>query len=126
MKKILISFTIIFSMMFTSVSFAEWTLVSTSVDGDELFVDFDRIRKNDGLVYFWMLTNFLEPDQYGTLSSQEYSKADCKLFRTQSLNATFYKLQNADGDGETDSTVSDWRYHKPNTSGEAVLNSVCK
>ena len=113
-------------MMFTSVSFAEWTLVSTSVVGDENFVDFDRVRKNDGLVYFWMLTNLLEPDQSGILSTQEYSKVDCKLFRSLSLSRTYYKLQNADGDGETSTLVQDWFYPKPNTTYESILNSVCK
>ena len=113
-------------MMFTSVSFAEWTLVSTGVDGDEFFVDFDRIRKNDGFIYYWVLTNRLEPTKNGTLSTQEYNKADCKLFRIQNLSFSFYKLQNADGEGITDTTVQDWNYPQPNSVYEILLNSVCK
>ena len=113
-------------MMFTSVSFAEWTEVGETTVGDTFYVDFDRIRNNDGFVYYWSLANYLEPLEFGTFSVQEYNKADCKLFRTQRLTLVRYKLQNGEGKSETDTTVSDWNYPLPNTIWELVLNLVCK
>jgi len=58
MKKItLLLTTLVFSltMMFASTSYAEWTEVSEGVDGDTYYVDFERIRKHGGYVYFWYL-----------------------------------------------------------------------
>ena len=50
---------LISTLMFSAGSWAEWTEVSESVDGDKLYVDFDRIKKVNGLVYFWDLDDLL-------------------------------------------------------------------
>ena len=42
-------------MMFSSNSFAEWVKVTRTVNGDTFYVDYERIRKHDGFVSFWML-----------------------------------------------------------------------
>ena len=54
MKKLFFKVAILFFMlMFSSPSFAEWTKVTVSTDGSEFFVDFERVRKHGGSVYFW-------------------------------------------------------------------------
>ena len=127
MKKILISFTIIFSMMFTSVSFAEWTKVGISAKGDDFYVDFDRFRKHDGFVYFWMLSNYLEPTDMGTLSSETYRQVDCNLLRYKTLSWVFHEKPMGGDIGSTNNeSEKTWQYAKPNSIIETVLNSVCK
>ena len=45
--------TLVFSLtMFASRSYAEWTKVGEIPDGTTFYVDFERIRKHDGYVYF--------------------------------------------------------------------------
>jgi len=56
MKKPILLLTLIFSTMFPSVSWADWKYVSENVDGDEYYVDFDRIRQNNVFFHF-METN---------------------------------------------------------------------
>jgi hypothetical protein len=52
MKKLTLLTVLIFSLMFSSTSFADWTKVSSSGGGANTFyVDFERIRKHGGYVY---------------------------------------------------------------------------
>ena len=57
--------------MFSSPSYSKWTMVSEGIDssnsGDTFYVDFERIRKHGGYVYWWDLTDFLKPKE-GILS----------------------------------------------------------
>ena len=58
MKTLLTITTLVFTLMLSSTSFAEWTEVSNNmVEQNTYFVDFERIRKVDGFVYFWDLTD---------------------------------------------------------------------
>ena len=34
------------------------------------YVDFERIRKHDGYVYFWRIRDDLKPDKWGDLSAR--------------------------------------------------------
>ena len=71
MKKLLLIFTLLFStLMFSTPSYGEWTKVGANVRGTNFYVDFDRIRKHDGYVYFWTLNDYLKPTKRGTLSNK--------------------------------------------------------
>jgi len=48
--------------VFSSTSFAEWTKVSENVS-TTFYVDFERIRKHGGYVYFLWLSDYLKPDK---------------------------------------------------------------
>jgi hypothetical protein len=62
MKNLLTIFTLLFStVVFSSPSYADWAKVGENVKGDTSYVDFERIRKVDGYVYFWRMENWLEP-----------------------------------------------------------------
>ena len=67
--------------MFSSTSYAEWTKVAEFVNGDTVYVDFDRIRKNGEYVYWWDLSNYVKPISEGIFSSKMYKQGDCKVFR---------------------------------------------
>ena len=79
MKKLTLIFTLLCStVMFSSNSFAEWEkLKKNSVDGDTFYVDFERIRKHDGYVYYWVLEDLIKPDKDGDLSYRNYFQGDC-------------------------------------------------
>ena len=61
MKNFLLLSTLTLSLMFSAGASAEWTEVAEGIDGDTYYVDFDRIRKVNGLVYFWLIEDLLEP-----------------------------------------------------------------
>ena len=65
MKKLTLIFTLLVStVMFSSPSYSEWTNVGESVEnGTTFYVDFERIRKHGGYVYFLWLSDYLKPDK---------------------------------------------------------------
>ena len=86
MRTLLTALVFSLTMMFASPSYAEWTEVGPSVEGDTFYVDYERIRKHDGYVYYWELVDYLKPNKYGTWSAKVYNQGDCKLFRFKSLS----------------------------------------
>ena len=125
MKKFI--FTLLFStLVFSSPSYAGWTEVTENVSGDTFYVDFDRIRKHDGYVYYWELSDLLKPTKYGDLSNKAYTQVDCKLFRSKYLSMSSYKQPM--GNGTPSSTFeppAEWDYPLPSSGGEFILKSVC-
>ena len=99
MRKITLA--LLFSAMFSSTSFADWTKVGEIKNGDTFYVDFERIRKHDGYVYWWELVDFLKPDKWGDMSAEAYEQGDCELFRYKGLNWFFHKEPMGNGIGDS-------------------------
>ena len=114
-------------MMFSTPSYGEWTKVSSSVSGDTYYVDFERIRKHDGYVYFWSLRDSLKPHpSSGFISHEAYSQGDCKLFRYKRLSYSFHKEPMGEGTGDLHEPFNKgWQYPPPDSSQEAIIQSVC-
>ena len=112
--------------MFSAASWAEWTEV-VSAGGTKTYVDFERIRKANGLVYYWAIQDRLEPSPNGALSYKTYYKVDCETLRHWELSFTTYKLPMAEGDGHTVPPDPDpqWDYAQPQSVLEATLEAVC-
>ena len=130
MKKLLLIFTLLFStLMFSTPSYGEWTKVSENVNGNTFYVDFERIRKHSGYVYFWRLVNFLKPTEFGHLSTQVYIQLDCKLFREKSLSFVQHKQPMGRGSADSEYNYTpknpEWTYPPPATSLEEILKRVC-
>lgn len=128
LKNLHLIFVLLFStMMFSSPSYAGWTAVSVSVDGDTIYLDFDRIKKNGGYVYSWRLTNYLEPDEWGDFSSLVYEKIDCKLSRVIRLSKNYYTQPDAKGKPSTidNKPDKDWAYAAPRSVRETILKNAC-
>ncbi|MEE2746732.1 MAG: surface-adhesin E family protein, partial [Pseudomonadota bacterium] len=105
-------------------SYSEWTKV-TELDGNTFYVDFERIRKHDGYVYYWILRDLLKPHKLGFLSAKTYNQGDCKLFRFKYLSASSHKEPMGGGTGTRGTPSSKWNYPPPNSSVELILKEVC-
>ena len=117
---------IIFTLVFSPTSFADWTMVSKSETGRIYYVDLERIRKVDGFIYFWQMSDYLIKDKFGDLSNKVYIKADCELFRYQKLKYHWHKRPMARGDAEVDDpSDKSWQYPSPDSNIESVLITVC-
>jgi len=112
--------------MFSSTSFAEWTGVVENVNGT-FYVDFERVRKVDGYVYWWEMSDRLKPTKFGDLSDKAYYQGDCKLFRYKVLSFSTHKEPMGRGTPSTSSNKpeKDWDYPPPNTGPEMILKTVC-
>ena len=121
--------TLLFStLMFSSPSYGEWTKVIRSVEGDDHYVDFERIRKHGGYVYFWTMMDFLKPQHGKYFSAQGYNQGDCKLFRHKNLTVAFFGGPMGKGsrrDFEVTGKYANWRYASPESIQETLLKRVC-
>ena len=122
-----ITLTLIFTVVFSSTSFADWTKVGSNSDGKTYYVDFERIRKHDGYVYWWELGDYLKPNSAGNLSSELYFQGDCELFRYKGLNWFFHKEPMGEGPAQISNDADkEWNYPPPNSTIEIVLKTVCE
>ena len=128
MKTLLTISTLVFTVMFSSTSFAEWTKIATSELGDNFYVDLERIRKVDGYVYFWELGDYSKPVTEMMLQSgKRYFQGDCKILRYKILSYVYHKQPMGRDIGEpSESNYKEWFYPSPNSVVEATLKTVCE
>ena len=125
MKKLLTLTVILYSLMFSSVSFGEWTRVAIS-EGHTVYIDVEEMRIHNGYRYLWVLIDFIEPVE-GFLSSKTYQKFDCKEPKVQHLQYFFYKQPMGEGLGEPLPALNnDWTYSPPNSPNELIFELVCE
>jgi hypothetical protein len=48
---------------------AEWTELGENAAGDVFYIDFERIREHSGSVFYWRISDYLKPTEYGDLSA---------------------------------------------------------
>ena len=126
MRYLLLISALAISLMFSAAGRAEWTLVAESAEGNKVYVDLDRIRTVNGLVYYWQITDRLERGPTGSLSYKSYYKADCETMRDMRLNTSWYKLPMAEGTAEGTYTPDpEWKYAQPDSMLEARQEAVC-
>ena len=126
MYKIKIILVIIFTFLFSTTSWGEWSYVTESVEGNKFYYDKDRIRKNGKYIYFWELQDRLKPVG-GDFSSTSYIQLDCSILRYKDLNETIYKKSMGEGEITSDGTPPDeWKYPKPESISEVMFNKVCE
>ena len=101
--------------------------MTEGLDGTIFYVDFERIRKVDGYVYYWFLSDYLKPStNLNLLSSKTYNQVDCKVFRFKVLSYVYHKQPMGRDIGETSEPYNkNWRYAEPNDSHEYLMNLVC-
>ena len=64
MKKITILLVIIFTFLFSTTSWGEWSYVTEDVKGVKNYYDKDRVRKSGKYLYFWELSDYPKPNEY--------------------------------------------------------------
>jgi hypothetical protein len=124
--KTLILILLFSTVMFSSPSYAEWTKADKNESGEVFYVDYERMRKHDGYVYYWSLMEYLKPTSTGELSVKFYSQGDCKLFRYKKLSFSYHNEPMGGGTGGVDNNPDkEWNYPTPNSSAESILKQVC-
>ena len=128
MKKLTLIFTLLFTVLLSAPSYAKWTWLGDHKIGFTFYVDFERIRKVDGFVYFWTLTDYALPLQLVYLSNKFYIQGDCNNemgLRYKILIANFYKEQMGNGNYITETNQGGWIYPDDYDYYEKPLQMVC-
>ena len=113
------------TFIFSNVSYAEWKKITENISGDKFYVDFKQIRKSNGYVYYWQLTDYSKPTSLGDLSSTIYVQGDCNIFRYAYLSGTFHKKSMGKGYVKPITPKFEWTYPSPNSTTNSVLKAVC-
>ena len=124
MKKLLV---LLISLMISFNSFGEWSLV-TQTKQNEYYVDFDKISKNSGNVYYWMLSNFPSPPYAKGKSSVELYEVNCNPpIKSRQRAMYFYNSTMGQGSPVTDGSTNTgpWEYDIPGSIGEELSRVVC-
>ena len=116
-----------FTFLFSTTSWGEWTYVTKSVDGHKFYYEKDRVRKSGKYIYLWGLTDLLKPSPYGDSSYTVYTQLDCSIFRFKDLKSIYYKKSMGEGEITAEGTPKDeWSYPKPGSVIEKFYNKVCE
>jgi hypothetical protein len=118
---------LVLSLLSTPV-FAEWTKVSENADST-FYVDFDKIRKRGGYVYYWELGDYLKPNhktRIRELSAKIYFQGDCELFRLKVLSWSQHKEPMGEGTGVTESPKNPEWYYPVSSKDNTILKRICK
>ena len=130
MKKITLLLVIIFTFLFSTTSWGEWNYVVEGMNDVKFYYDKDRVRKSGKYLYFWTLQDLVKPNEYGDLSLTSYFQLDCSIFRYKDLKGQSYKNSMGEGKMTGEWTPKgeqgEWKYPKPNSSGEFMLNKICE
>ena len=119
---------LIFTVMFSSTSFAGWKEVTESVDDETFYVDIERVRKVDGYIYYWMLMDLSTPLADGNVFSAVLrNKIDCPSEGMKSNPIHYYTQEMGKGDRYMSSEIepSSWTYPPPGSAYYALLGVAC-
>ena len=122
MKKLLLTALLCFSI--NGFAF-NWKKVTESKKGHSFYVDVDSIKKHNGLVYYWLLADYLEPTSDGDNSSISKWRVDCGEEKETLLNTTWYSQLMGKGKILQEDTVSWDRYPKPKSFRYKIMKFAC-
>ena len=127
MKYLVLILTLLFSpVLFAPISYAGWTKVNKSISGDTSYVDYDRVRKQSGYIYFWQLQDYLHSTKYAIRSKKTYNQVDCKLLRYKSLSSVVYKKPMGLGWWRTlPKGKSKWQFPSSGSVIKMILIKIC-
>ena len=123
MKKLLI---LLFSMLISFNSYGEWTRYGENSDNDTMYIDYSKIKENNGFVYFWEMIDNLVPSSTGRMSNKAYIQSNCKTTQSKYLTYIFYNQSMGEGEGDPYTpTETEWFYPPPESIIYGIIESVC-
>ena len=129
MKKITILLVIIFTFLFSTTSWGEWSVLGENTKkGVKFYYSKDRVRKSGKNIYFWTLIDFKKPIEGSRyLSTTTYVELDCSIFRFKGLNYQTFDKSMGEGQIITDMVPPDeWSYPRPNSTFDYIFKKICE
>lgn len=114
------------TILFSSTSFSEWTKIEIKDYKNSYYIDFDKIKKENGFVFWWDMINFSKSTPEGYLSVRGYKQGDCKLFKFKDLIFLFHKKPMSNGVGDFITLQENWNKPKKHSISEIAIKEVCK
>ena len=128
MKKINILFLLFLISTYSSSVYAEWKHLITEPNGTRWFLNIGDVKKIDGYVYLWWLTDWKKPTQSGDLSAMNHIMCDCKFLKYKYIRFIFFKGQLGQDLRSNDEPVEQlkgWQYAPPDSAHYILLKTAC-
>ena len=122
MKKLLL---LLFSMLISFNSFAEWTPVDTN-DDVTTFIDFNTIKKHNEFIYWWNMVEYEKESTTGK-SAKFYVQGDCGISQTKILTLIAYNESMGKEELERETPDNpEWKYLTPDSVAGFLLDTSCR
>ena len=116
------------SLMFAAPAHAEGTTLGELSNGEAYYINLERIREHSGSVFYWYLSEYLKPDEYGDFSTKTYNESDTQGFRYRDPSFSFHKAPMGEESEEVikpDGRHGDWSYPRPESPDELLPKVAC-
>ena len=126
MKKLTILLVIIFTFLFSTTCWGDWSFVSINSDGDKFYYEKEGVKKSGKFLYFWLLLDTIKPTENGDLSYTAYIQLHCIIMRNKMLKLHSYNKSMGKGEITSSTTPEDeWEYPPPGTTFNIAFNEIC-
>jgi hypothetical protein len=128
MKKIYLTLTILLStLIFSPFSYADWRKVTTHKNGNIDYIDPEKIKIYGSSRFYWVLEDYIIPNDSGVMSMMIYTQAECDLWQTRNLKYATFELSMGEGAVKSIWSANDkkWRYVKSRSVSESNVKFVC-
>jgi hypothetical protein len=116
---------LLFSILISFNSYGEWLKVHKNTSGNTSYIGTDTIKERGGYVYWWRLTDYPEPNEYGDMSSNIHYQGDCGVNRFKYLSFIFYKQPMGRGSKEKGFNAPGWNNPTSKSVDAILLNYAC-
>ena len=131
MKLILSLFIFSIFLFINKSAFAEWSLYGET-DAGYHFINLDDTSSDNKYVYYWILTDYKEPQSNDLISVKFFSKkvykqTDCRRFRTSASEIIIYSEKMSEGEIIIKEKYDESSFSTPNfdSIGFEELEVVC-
>jgi len=125
MYKIKIILVIIFTFLFSTTSWGEWSFGKKDKEGVTFYYDKERVRKKKEILFFWELKDYGK-DRDGDKSITTFIGLDCSVLRY--LVGKFAIFTTPMGEGKPRGSwtrTAEWEYPLPNSLREEMFEEIC-
>ena len=125
MLKLFILKLFLFLFLFSSNCLAEWKKITDS-ENVEIFLNFKEIKKNNDLIFFWQLNNYVKPLRDKIFSIRIYIKVDCKKNKFNPLIFSYHVEPMGSGEADIkNNKQKKWILAKSKSKQKLILKTAC-
>ena len=114
-----------------SMAFANW-IEFGETDSGVHYIDLNETGSDDKYVYYWVLTNYFNPQEIPLVSKKYsskkvYKQTDCKRFRTSAVQIILYEKEMSKGVALIDENYKESSFTTPifESIGFEELEKIC-
>ncbi|RPF90476.1 MAG: hypothetical protein CBD28_002470 [Rhizobiales bacterium TMED168] len=131
MKKISSIILVIFVLAYSNALMAEWSLYGET-DNAYHFINLYETSSDDKYVYYWILTDYKNPQKNSVLidsflSKKVFKQTDCRRFRTSAAEIIIYSKKMSEGKIIISEKYKESSFSTPNfdSIGYEELEIIC-